>query len=109
MHWAYLGLAIVAEVTGTAALKQSIGFSRPAFAVLSVASFAMALFFLSLALGAIPLGIAYAIWAGIGIVLASLLGLVAFRQTVDVAAIVGIGLIVCGVVVINTLSRSTTH
>ena len=108
MHWAYLGLAIVAEVAGSAALKQSVGFTRPGFAFLSLTGFAVALFFLSLALRVVPRGIAYAIWAGAGIVLVSLLGLVVFRQTLDAAAIVGIGLIICGVIVINTLSSSTT-
>lgn len=109
MHWLYLGLAIVAEVMGSAALKQSAGFARPGFALLSVVSFGVALFFLSLALRVVPLGIAYAIWAGIGIVLVSLLGVFVFRQTLDVAAIAGIGLIVCGVIVINTLSSSATE
>ena len=109
MHWVYLGLAIFAEVAGSAAPKQSIGFTRPSFAFLSVASFAVALFFLSLALRTVPLGIAYAMWAGIGIVLISLIGVVVFRQTLDFAAIAGIGLIVAGVIVINTLSNSTTH
>ncbi len=109
MHWVYLGAAIVAEVAGSAALKQSVGFTKPGFAFASVASFAIALFLLSLALRVVPLGIAYAMWAGIGVVLVSLLGAVVFRQTLDVAAIAGIGLIVAGVVVINTLSSSTTH
>lgn len=109
MHWMYLGLAIAAEVAGSAALKQSAGFTKLSFAALSVASFAVALFFLSLALRVMPLGIAYAIWAGIGIVLISLIGVVVFRQTLDVAAIAGIGLIVAGVIVLNTLSNATTH
>ena len=109
MHWTYLGLAIFAEVAGSAALKQSIGFTRPGFAFLSVASFAVALFFLSLALRTVPLGIAYAMWAGIGIVLVSLIGVVVFHQTLDFAAIAGIGLIVAGVIVINTLSNTTVH
>ena len=109
MHWMYLGLAIAAEVAGSAALKQSVGFTRLGFAALSVASFAVALFFLSLALRVVPLGVAYAIWAGIGIVLISLLGVFLFRQPLDVAAIAGIGLIVAGVIVINTLSNVTTH
>ena len=109
MHWMYLILAIAAEVTGSAALKQSAGFTKLSFAALSVASFAVALFFLSLALRVVPLGIAYAMWAGIGIVLVSLVGVVVFRQTLDFAAIAGIGLIVAGVIVINTLSNSTTY
>ena len=109
MHWIYLGFAIIAEVAGSAALKQSDGFSKPGFALLSLTSFAIALFFLSLALRVVPLGVAYAIWAGIGIVLVSLLSVAVFRQTLDTPAIVGIALIVTGVVVINTLSDSVTH
>lgn len=109
MHWMYLGLAIAAEVAGSAALKQSAGFAKLSFAALSVVSFAVALFFLSLALRVVPLGIAYAMWAGIGIVLISLLGVVVFRQSLDFAAVAGIGLIVAGVIVINTLSNATPH
>ncbi|MEM7774256.1 MAG: multidrug efflux SMR transporter [Pseudomonadota bacterium] len=109
MHWLYLSLAIFAEVAGSAALKQSDGFTKPGFAMISIASFVVALFLLSLALRDVPLGIAYAIWAGVGIVLVSLLGVAVFRQVLDVPALVGIGLIVGGVVVINTLSRSVSH
>ena len=109
MHWVYLGLAIIAEVAASTALKQSAGFTRPGFACLSVAGFAIALFFLSLALRVVPLGIAYAIWAGTGIVLIALLGVVLFGQTLDSPALTGIALIVCGVIVINTLSASTAH
>ena len=109
MHWVYLGLAIVSEVAGSAALKQSLGFTKPGFALILLVSFSVSLFFLSLALRVVPLGIAYAIWAGIGIVLVSLVGVVLFRQTLDIAAMAGIGLIVAGVIVINTLSSSTTH
>ena len=107
MHWAYLCLGIVAEVAGSAALKQSDGFTKPVFAVLSLSSFCIALFFLSLALRVMPLGIAYAIWAGVGIVLVSLLGVVVFHRALDTPAIVGIALIVGGVIVVNTLSSST--
>ncbi|QBF33386.1 multidrug efflux SMR transporter [Thalassococcus sp. S3] len=109
MHWAYLSMAIIAEVAGSAALKQSAGFSKPGFAATSVICFGVALFFLSLALRTMPLGIAYAIWAGAGVVLVSLLGALVFRQSLDAAALAGIGLIVCGVVVINTLSNSINH
>ena len=109
MHWIYLGFAIIAEVIGSAALKQSAGFTKPLFAALSLTGFAVALFFLSLALRDVSLGIAYAMWAGMGIVLVSLLGVFVFDQTLDFAAIAGIALIVSGVVVISTLSNSTTH
>ena len=109
MHWAYLSIAIIAEVAGSAALKHSAGFSKLGFAATSVICFGFALFFLSLALKTITLGIAYAIWAGAGVVLVSLLGALVFRQTLDTAAIAGIGLIVCGVIVLNTLSNSMNH
>lgn len=106
MHWVYLCLGIIAEVVGSAALKESDGFAKPVFAVLSLSSFCIALFFLSLALRVVPLGIAYAIWAGVGIVLVSVLGVVVFHRPLDIPAIVGIALIVSGVIVINVLSNS---
>ncbi|WP_299396874.1 multidrug efflux SMR transporter [Pelagibius sp.] len=109
MHWIYLSLAIVAEVVGTSVLKQSDGFSRLGLGALSVVSFGVALFFLSLALRAIPLGIAYAIWAGVGIVIISLIGVVVFRQGLDAPAILGIALILGGVVVINVFSNTAVH
>ncbi|MCR9256000.1 MAG: multidrug efflux SMR transporter [Alphaproteobacteria bacterium] len=108
MHWVYLALAIVAEVAGSTALKQSDGFTKPAFAMMSVTGFAIALFFLSLSLRVIPLGIAYAIWAGVGIILVSILSVILFRQTLDLPAMIGIGMIIGGVIVINTLSSSTS-
>lgn len=107
MHWLYLSIAILAEVAGSAALKQSDGFTRMGPAVLAVGAFVTALFFLSLTLRVLPLGIAYAIWAGVGVVVVSLLGLVVFRQTLDAPAMIGIAFIVGGVVVINTLSDTT--
>ncbi|TQV79176.1 DMT family transporter [Denitrobaculum tricleocarpae] len=109
MHWVYLSIAILAEVAGSAALKQSYGFTRMWPAVLAVTAFVTALFFLSLTLRVLPLGIAYAIWAGVGVVAVSLLGLVVFRQALDTPAMIGIALIVGGVIVINTLSDTTGH
>lgn len=103
-HWVFLALAIASEVSGTTALKASQGFSRlwPAFTV--VACYAMSFYFLSLALRTIPVGVAYAIWAGVGIVLISLIGWLAFDQRLDRAAIAGIMLIIAGVAVIRTWS-----
>ena len=109
MHWIYLSLAILAEVVGTTALKRSDGFSQIVPGILSIASFGLALFLLSLALRDLTLGIAYAIWAGAGIVIVSIVGVVLFRQDLDAPAIVGIALILSGVVVINTLSSSAVH
>ena len=109
MHWIYLSLAILAEVVGTTALKRSDGFSQIVPGILSIASFGLALVLLSLALRDIMLGIAYAIWAGAGIVIVSIVGVVLFRQNLDAPAIIGIALILSGVVVINTLSSSAVH
>ncbi len=109
MIWFYLFIAIVGEVVGTSALKASDGFTKLAPSALSVLGFGVALFFLSLALRVIPVGIVYAIWSGTGIVLISLVGLFVFKQTLDLPAIIGMLLILAGVVVINTLSKSVTH
>ena len=109
MHWIYLSLAILAEVVGTTALKRSDGFSQIVPSIVSIACFGLALFLLSLALRDLTLGIAYAIWAGVGIVIISIVGVVLFRQDLDAPAIIGIALILSGVVVINTLSNSAVH
>ncbi|MGD9847440.1 MAG: multidrug efflux SMR transporter [Variibacter sp.] len=109
MSYLYLVIAIVAEVAGTSALKASDGFSKPIPSLIVVAGFATAFFFLSLTLRAMPLGVAYAIWSGMGTALIVLIGAIAFRQPPDFGAIVGIGLIVAGVAVINLTSRMAVH
>ena len=109
MHWVFLSIAIVSEVMATSAMKASFGFTKPVPSVITAGCFAVSLYFLSLTLKALPVGIAYAIWAGAGIVLISIIGLVVFKQSLDAAAIVGIALIVSGVAVINTLSTSVSH
>lgn len=109
MKWVYLGVAIVAEIIATSALKSSEGFTRLWPSLLTVAGYGVAFYFLSLTLREIPVGVAYAIWSGVGIVLISLVGLVLFRQTLDAAAIVGMALIVAGVVVINLFSKTAGH
>lgn len=109
MHWVFLSIAIVSEVMATSAMKASVGFTKPIPSVITAGCFAVSLYFLSLTLKALPVGIAYAIWAGAGIVLISIIGLVVFKQSLDAAAIIGIALIVSGVAVINTLSTSVSH
>lgn len=104
--WLTLSLAILAEVIATSALKLSDGFSRLWPSVVVVAGYAIAFFLLALTLKRMPVGIAYAVWSGAGTVLITLVGLVAFRQRLDVAGVVGIALIVAGVLVLNLLSRS---
>ncbi|KUL93633.1 hypothetical protein DK26_22740 [Bosea sp. WAO] len=109
MSYLYLAFAIVSEVIGTSALKASEQFSRPVPSLISLVSFASAFYFLSLTLRTMPVGIAYAIWSGVGIVLISLIALVLFGQKLDLPAVIGMGLIVAGVVVINAFSKSVAH
>lgn len=101
-----LAVAIVCEVIATAALKSSDGFTRlwPSLAV--IVGYGLAFYALSLALRAIPVGVAYAIWSGVGIVGIALIGWLVFRQALDLPAIIGIGLILAGVLVLNLCSQS---
>lgn len=109
MQWVFLGLAIVCEVFGSSMLKLSDGFSKiwPTAGV--AAGFACSFYFLSLALKTIPLGTAYAIWSGVGLVLISLISIVFFGQKTDLAGLFSIGLILLGVVLLNTLSGMSGH
>jgi small multidrug resistance pump len=101
--------AIVLEVIGTTALQMSQQFTRPGPTVLLVACYAVAFYCLSLTLKVIPVGIAYAIWGALGMVLISVVGLVYFKQRLDMPAIIGLGLIISGVLVVNLFSKSVSH
>lgn len=103
--WVYLGVAIVAEVIATSALKQSDGFNRLMPSIVVVVGYVVAFYCLGLALRAIPVGIAYAIWAGLGIVLVAGIGWLLFGQRLDAWAIVGMTLVIVGVAVLNLLSN----
>ena len=109
MPYVYLALAIVAEVTGTTALASSQGFTRPLPSTVVVVGYGAAFYFLSLCLRHMSVGIAYAIWAGAGIVLIALLGLLVHGQRLDAPAVIGLGLIVAGVIVINAWSGMQLH
>jgi small multidrug resistance pump len=109
MGYVYLLIAIVAEVIGTSALKAAEGFTRPVPSLVVVAGYGAAFYFLGLVLRTIPVGFAYAIWAGLGIVLITLVGMVAFRQAPDLPAVLGMGLIIAGVLVIHLFSRTVAH
>ncbi len=104
-----LAAAIVLEVIGTTFLQQSQQFTRVLPTILMGICYLAAFYLLSIALRTLPVGIAYAIWSGLGIVLISTVGLVVFRQTLDIAAIIGLGLIIAGVVVVNVFSNSISH
>lgn len=109
MKWLFLLLAILGEIIGTSALKSSEGFTRLIPSFITVAGYALAFFFLSLTLKQMPVGIAYAIWSGVGIVLISIVGLYLFKQTLDIPAILGISFIIVGVLIINIFSKSVSH
>jgi len=106
MAWLYLGIAIVAEVAATSALKAAEGFTRLGPSIIVAAGYGAAFFFLSLTLRSIPVGVAYAIWSGVGIFLISTIAWVVYDQSLDAPAILGLALIVAGVVVLKLFSRS---
>jgi small multidrug resistance pump len=109
MHWLYLTIAIVSEVIATSALKATEGFTRWVPSLVVVVGYAVAFYFLSLTLRAIPIGVAYAVWSGVGVVLVTVIGWYVYHQPLDLAAIVGIALIVAGVVVLNAFSKVAAH
>lgn len=104
-----LTLAIIGEVVGTSAMKASEGFTRLGPSAITVVGYATAFFFLAQVLDRIPVGIAYAVWAGGGIVLVALVAWVLFGQKPDLAGFVGMGLIVAGVLVLNLMSKTAVH
>ena len=109
MAFVYLALAIVAEVIGTSALKATEGFTRPGPTLIVVIGYGIAFYLLSLVLRTLPVCVAYAIWAGMGIVLVTLVALLVYGQRPDPPAVLGIALIVTGVVVIQLFSRVAVH
>ncbi|OCB02447.1 multidrug transporter [Acidithiobacillus ferrivorans] len=109
MQWLYLAIAIVSEVVATSALKAANGFTRWGPSLLVVAGYASAFCFLSLTLRTIQLGVAYAIWSGVGVALIILVGWVIYRQPLNVASLIGIALIVSGVIVLHIFSKSAVH
>lgn len=106
-NWLFLGIAIVAEVIGTSALKASDGFTRTEPSIIVVIGYCVAFYFLSLSLREIPVGVAYAVWSGLGIVLITCVGWIVFGQKLDAPALIGMALIVVGVITMNVFSRTT--
>ena len=104
-----LALAIVAEVIATSALQASAGFTRLGPSVLVVLGYGVAFYCLSLTLRTVPVGVAYALWSGLGIVLITAMGWVLYQQRVDAAALLGMALIMAGVAVIQLFSKTTAH
>ncbi len=109
MNYLYLAVAITAEVIGTTALKASEGFTRLGPSAVVAVAYLAAFFFLSLTLRTIPVGVAYAIWSGAGIVLVTVIAWFLYNQRLDAGAIAGIALILAGVIVLNVFSKSAAH
>lgn len=109
MQWLFLALAIVSEVIATSALPASEGFSRLWPSTIVAIGYGSAFYFLSLTLNTIPVGVAYAIWSGAGVVLIALIAWILYGQTLDLPALIGILLIVAGVVVLNLFSSTVPH
>ena len=108
-NWLILFIAIVAEVIATSALKSSEGFTKPIASIVVVLGYMIAFYCLSLTLKTIPVGIAYAVWSGVGIVLITTVAWFVFDQKLDVWGIIGIALIMSGVLVLNLLSKAGSH
>lgn len=109
MPYVFLFLAIICEVMGTTALTASNQFTKLVPSLLTVAGYGLAFYFFSFSLRAIPVGVAYAIWGGVGIVLVTLIGFFYFKQQLDGPALAGIALIVTGVLVMQLFSKTVTH
>lgn len=104
-----LFFAILSEVIATSALKFSEGFTKPIPSVIVAVGYGLSFYLLSIALKTMPIGVAYAIWSGVGLVLTVIAGIILWRETLDWARVTGIVLILAGIVLINVFSKSTAH
>ncbi len=109
MTYLYLALAILAEVTATSALKASDEFTQIIPTMIVIVGYGAAFYFMTLVLRVLPIGITYAIWSGLGIVLVTVVGFLFYKQALNIPTIIGIGLIISGVVVINIFSTAINH
>jgi len=108
-HWAYLSLAIISEVIATASLKSTEGFTKLIPSVIVLVGYCAAFYFLSLTLDTISIGVAYAIWSGIGVATITVVSFFLYDQKIDLAGILGIGLIISGVIVLRLFSESAAE
>lgn len=108
-HWLAIAIAIAAEVTATTALKASNEFTRLWPSLIVVAGYGTAFYFMTISMRVLPVGIMYAIWSGSGMILISILGWLVYRQSLDAPAMIGMGLIITGVIVINVFSKTVGH
>lgn len=107
MAFVYLMIAVIAEVIATSAMKASESFSQLIPSMITVVGYIVALYFLSLTMKTIPIGITYALWSGAGIVLISLVGFFYYKQHLDLAAVIGLTFMIIGILIINVFSKST--
>jgi small multidrug resistance pump len=109
MAYFYLAIAIIAEVAATSALKASAEFTRLVPSLIVIVGYGIAFYCMTLVLRSIPVGVTYAVWAGLGIVLVTIVGAILYKEIPDIPAVIGIGLIVAGVIVINVYSKTIGH
>ncbi|MBN4073843.1 multidrug efflux SMR transporter [bacterium AH-315-E07] len=109
MAYLYLAIAIIAEVIATSALKASAEFTKLLPSLIVVVGYGIAFYFMTLVLRTIPIGITYAIWSGVGIILVAIIGAMLYKQIPDISAVIGMGLIISGVVVIHVFSKTMSH
>lgn len=109
VHYVYLIIAVVAETIGTSALQASQQFTRLVPSLIVLFAYAFSFYMMGLTLRFMPVGIVYAIWSGLGIVMIAAIGFVVFGQRLDLPAVLGMGLIIVGIVIIHLFSKSSTH
>ena len=109
MTYIYFAAAIVSEVVATSALKASEQFTKLIPSLIVIFGYCISFYLVTLVLRTIPVGITYAIWAGVGIVLVALVGAILYKQIPDIPAVIGMGLIIAGVVIINVYSKTFVH
>ena len=104
-----LFFAILSEVIATSSLKFSEGFTKPIPSIIVVLGYGTSFYLLSIALKTMPIGVAYAMWSGVGLVLTVIAGIILWRETLDWAKVTGIVFILVGIVLINVFSKSAAH
>lgn len=104
--WIFLGLAIISEVIATTSLKSTEGFTKLVPSIIVVVGYTAAFYFVSLTLDTLPVGIVYAIWSGVGIALVAILSVIVLDQKLDAGAVIGMGLIIAGVLVMRVFSKT---
>ncbi|MDD5393059.1 MAG: multidrug efflux SMR transporter [Thiothrix sp.] len=109
MSYLYLAFAIIAEVIATSSLRATEEFTKPIPTLIMVAGYGLAFYFMTLALRTLPLGFTYAVWSGLGIILISIIGIIFYDERLDLAATLGMTMIIIGVLIIHLFSKTVKH